>query len=40
LGVDIPSQLPSMIPYMATLVALVIYSARRQRARRLAGAAD
>ncbi|GAB4552891.1 MAG: ABC transporter permease [Anaerolineae bacterium] len=28
---DIPSQLPAMIPYMATLVALVLYALRRLR---------
>ncbi len=30
-GVEIPSQLPQMIPYAATIIALVIYSYRRQR---------
>ncbi|MEP7288030.1 MAG: ABC transporter permease [Chloroflexota bacterium] len=31
-GVDIPSQLPQIIPYAATIIALVIYSYQRTRA--------
>jgi general nucleoside transport system permease protein len=30
-GVDIPSQLPQMIPYAATIIALVVYALQRRR---------
>jgi general nucleoside transport system permease protein len=30
-GIDIPSQIPQMIPYAATIIALVVYSLQRRR---------
>ncbi len=31
-GIDIPSQIPQMIPYAATIIALVVYALQRRRA--------